>query len=473
MENKKKPQLGIMKFTPGKPMEFSSVTDAQPSISEENKSLMNIVGESIKAYLDNVKKLLDSKYSNIKDYVPNHLREPGQVICCCCPNGIVIRYDVKTDKKPIFGVAWLDGNLEEIVPKISESVIFCHENKNFKSLIPDKGIEITLFTYNPINAEQKVLIRFKFGYDVVIERKSENTNQLLSKPLCFIGARNSFELMLQGVMGKENQSYDQAMKEGKGFLIRNIMRLPVGWEYIEVFPYSDINLWKPEYTHIWAENDILASVTSMQFRELQFNSLDPNASARAHFAKLLSKYKQLLDSNPEREEILQSYLEENPALLYPSATKVLPKLLIGKNVTDFVLQEATGDYVLVEIEPSTDPLFVKSGDTSSQLNHAQNQIVDWRRYIEDNLHTVQKELNLPGISAMPRGLIVIGRSSSLNEENKRKLISIENASPKTKIMTYDDIFENTKAIIENLLGPLWLGLGNTQVYYLPNIPFAK
>ena len=182
---------------------------------------------------------------------------------------------------------------------------------------------------------------------------------------------------------------------------------------------------------------------------------------------MLKEYKDLLDSNPEREEILQSFLKEHPVLLCPTYTMVRPKLKIGARETDFVFREATGDYILVELERSTKPLFLQKGHTSSQLKHAQNQISDWRRYIEDNLSTVQRELGLQGISSNPKGLIVIGRSESLNEQNKRKLVTLENESPKTKIMTYDDVFVNTKALVENLLGPLWLDAGNTEVYYLP------
>ena len=92
-------------------------------------------------------------------------------------------------------------------------------------------------------------------------------------------------------------------------------------------------------------------------------------------------------------------------------------------------------------------------------------MVDWKRYIEDNLSTVQRELGLTGISSNPKSLIVIGRSNSITPENKRKLITLENESPKTKIMTYDDVLDNVKAVIENLLGPLWDVGGKTEVYF--------
>ena len=61
---------------------------------------------------------------------------------------------------------------------------------------------------------------------------------------------------------------------------------------------------------------------------------------------------------------------------------------------------------------------------------------------------------------------VIGRSQSLTPEDRRKLVTIENESPKTKIMTYDDVLENARAIVENLLRPLWEASIHTRICYL-------
>jgi Domain of unknown function (DUF4263) len=137
-------------------------------------------------------------------------------------------------------------------------------------------------------------------------------------------------------------------------------------------------------------------------------------------------------------------------------------------VTDFVLQEQSGDYLLVEIEAPTRTLFTQDGQPHHELVHAVNQVTDWRRYIEDNLATVQRELGLDGISTSPNALVVIGRSADLRPEDQRKLVTMNNESPKTRILTYDDLFANAGAVASNLLGPLWDIQGNAQVYYLPS-----
>jgi hypothetical protein len=143
------------------------------------------------------------------------------------------------------------------------------------------------------------------------------------------------------------------------------------------------------------------------------------------------------------------------------------KLSLGSRDTDFVFREPTDDYLLVEIEKSIDPLFTSSGEIHHKLKHAQSQVLDWHRYLEDNLKYAQQELGLARISANPKFLIVIGRSQMLNEKNRRMLTTIHNQSPKLTIMTYDDVMSNARAVMENLVGPIWETYGATRVYHVP------
>ncbi len=460
---------GLIQFSPGQPMQFQPEEDELGvSLSKDQQTWLDAIGTSVRAYINAARKLLDDKYAHIKDQAPPHLAKSSSVLAVHCEDGIIIRYDVEKSEKeieqrPPLAVGFSSETLSQLVPKISESVVYCYPSKDFKSVVPQNGPEIILTKTSASTGKQDIILRARIGFNVVIQSPSVPLPKSPAKPQPIVSVRNSFEFNLVGEM----LSGEYGTEQGRSFLIRNRLRLPVGWECIEVFSATDISQWKIEYAGVWAENDLLASVVADQFREQQFRNLDPKAAARAEFTKLLTEYKQLLDSDPEREEILQSFLKEHPLLLCPTQIRIKPKLPIGKKVTDFVFQEANGDYLLVELEPSTDPLFIKSGDTSAQLNHARNQIVDWRRYIEDNLHTVQRELDLPGISANPRGLVVIGRAHTLSPDNRRKLVSIENDSPRTKIITYDDVFNNTKAMVDNLLGPLWFGVGTTEVYYLP------
>ena len=82
------------------------------------------------------------------------------------------------------------------------------------------------------------------------------------------------------------------------------------------------------------------------------------------------------------------------------------------------------------------------------------------------MRTVQHELGLAGISSNPRSLVVIGRSHTLTADNLRKLRAMNHVQPQLRIMTYDELYDNAKAIIENLLGPIWDSFSETQIYYL-------
>lgn len=443
---------GKMQF-PDRDAQFS------PVLSESQKADVHQLWSTVKAYLDAAEMLLQVQYSHIRDYAPAHLSNPGNVLAARCPDGLVIRFDQKSDKRRVAAV-WFSESITQLVPLLSQNLIHCYPDRNFISTIPTTGIEISISKTDPDQKIKQDILSFRIGLDAVMERP-ESLPKPPRKPFCLFSARNSFEFQLEGILSRQ----DTKPEEGQKIIIRNAYRLPVGWECIEVYPLFDLDQWKPEYASIWAEHDILAAVVAHNAREAQFQSLDPNTSARREFASLLKSYKDLLDSNPDHEEILQSFLRDHPALLCPAYIGIWPKLKLGAHVTDFVFREAAGDYILVELEPSTHRLFLKDGHASKELNHAKGQITDWKRYLEDNLHTVQHELGLTGISANPKSLVLIGRSESLTPENRRKLVAMENESPRVKIMTYDDVYDNAKAVIENLLGTIWEVSGNAEIYY--------
>lgn len=450
-----------MELGSGRPMELTKVDNLPLNITEEQQLFGKAVGSTIRPYTEAARELLNGKYSGIIEHAPLHLRQPSMIVVFCCKDGVIIRYDCqKNVDRPRVGIAYIEETLTGFAPKVSESVIHCFSTQADIPSAPENGPEITFTSTSATTGETKKLISFKVNYNIVIE---EPTGDLLpppSKPYCLFSVRNEIEIMT------EMELVDDGSSPGTGnrFLSRTPLRLPVGWQCIEIYPITDVSFWNPEFAYVWAENDILASVVAANQREAKFTTLDPNAAVRKQLSDLLDKYKSLLDSKPQKEEILQEFLKQHPELLCPAKITMWPKLDIGPCETDFVFKEASGDYLLVELEKSIDPLFTKSGDRSNELKHAQDQVTNWKRYIADNLSTVRRELKLTNISSNPRSLIVIGRSEVLSNENRQHLQTLENDSPKNKIMTYDDLYESTKAIIENLFGRLWIGEGNTQIY---------
>lgn len=457
----KKFKKGIIKFIEDNPLEIShDAENENGEPNEEQKIIILQVVKTMKAYINAAENLLNDKYAHVKDLTPTYLVEPGKILVACCSEGVVIRYEHKSDKAQFIG-GWFSGNLPQVASQLSQGLIQCYRDRNFNSTISTTGLGMTLFTENSSLGNREDVLNIKVGFDAVIEQP-EQLPLPPQKPFRLLSVRNSLELGLMGELVP-----DEAREvRGKQFLTRTQIRLPVGWECIEIFPFFDIDLWKPEYAPIWAEIDILASFATRRIVEDRYQSLDPMASARNQYWELLQSFKDLLDSDPEREEILQVFLNDHPELLVPTYSRVFPKLRLGDHVTDFVFQKATGDYLLVEIERSTYQLFRNDGQQKAELTHAIDQLNDWKRYIEDNLRTVEHELDLEGISSNPEGIVVIGRSQALTSENKRKLTTMGNQNPKLKILTYDDVYENAKALVENLFGPIWNVPGGTQIYYL-------
>jgi hypothetical protein len=237
----------------------------------------------------------------------------------------------------------------------------------------------------------------------------------------------------------------------------------VGWQAIEIYPPLGDDYWKPEFAATWAERDILAIAAQRNLQEIQLNALDPRAETRRQYATLLAEFGRLLQGP---EEPVHQFLRQHPEIISPTSDSHWSKLPFGtKKECDFVFREPHNDYQLVEIEKPDKQMFRRDGQQHENLTHAINQTADWVRYIEDNKRTVEHELGLTGISTSPRRLVVIGRTKSLTEENRRKLSTLQNDQPKLRILTYDDLLEQAKNNLEHILGPLSLTGENVKLYF--------
>jgi hypothetical protein len=59
-------------------------------------------------------------------------------------------------------------------------------------------------------------------------------------------------------------------------------------------------------------------------------------------------------------------------------------------------------------------------------------------------------------------VIVIGRSASLTEQDRRKLTTLQGATPRLRILTYDDLLVAATHSIVNLLGRSWTQMGRPR-----------
>ena len=454
------PRKGKIILAGANPMEFVLSDEVEVcERSPEQRDELRAISETIKAYVKAAEGLLGGKYKHLAALSPAYLSSPGNVLVAVCTNGLVIRYEKKLGERRI-AVAVPDCDLAQASLMLSQNLVRVLPDMSAREPNDALGVELKLSVGNPATGATKDIVAVRVWFDVVNTRPT-HLSPPPQKPYCLLSVQNQLALELHG----ETLPVSEGAGSGQPFIARSVFRLMAGWECIEVYPHFDPAQWKPEYAHTWAENDILASALVNQLLESHYRSLDPRAEARKQYAMLLNDFKALLDSYPEREQNLQAFLQANPALLCPAHTRMWPKLPLGARVTDFVFRDATNEYLLVELERSTLQLFRRDGHATSELTRAQGQIVDWKRYLEDNLATVQRELWLTGISTNPQSLIVLGRAHSLDAQKRRKLVAMMNESPKVRILTYDDVYDNAKAIIENLLGPIWDTGGKTQMYF--------
>jgi len=240
-----------------------------------------------------------------------------------------------------------------------------------------------------------------------------------------------------------------------------LITLPVGWRTIEVYPPLGDEYWRPEYAPLWAEMDILASIAQGNLRDTGFKALDPRVETRKRYAALLAEFEALLEG---LEEPVHQFLKLHPELLNQTVERYWSKFPFGDRVSDFVFREPPGEYELVEIEAPIRELFRKDGQQRQELTHAIHQTEDWIQYIADNKKKVEED-GLVGISTSARTLVVIGRSASLTDANRRKLVTLQERQPRLRIFTYDDVLVRACANLERLLGPMGFTGHNIEVYF--------
>jgi hypothetical protein len=62
-------------------------------------------------------------------------------------------------------------------------------------------------------------------------------------------------------------------------------------------------------------------------------------------------------------------------------------------------------------------------------------------------------------------MVVIGRSASLTEDNRRTLTVMQGQQPRLTIMTYDDVIDRARVQLERLFGPLSIKTKNLDMFY--------
>lgn len=134
----------LFTFAGDSPAQLSSQPDLDlPEVTEEQEAIVRQVCETVQAYLDAVQTLAEGKYSHLAQHVPAYLKAPGTVIVACCEDGVVIRFERRTDRRKILGGWWSDG-IARVAAKLSQNYLHCHWMLDYQSEIPNSGVKIEL-----------------------------------------------------------------------------------------------------------------------------------------------------------------------------------------------------------------------------------------------------------------------------------------------------------------------------------------
>ena len=167
---------------------------------------------------------------------------------------------------------------------------------------------------------------------------------------------------------------------------------------------------------------------------------------------VLNEFETLLDkTNVHEKKDIHPFIYEHSFILHPNPEEVFSEVQIGLGTEyqlDFLVREADGKYIIVEIENPRHRIFNKDGYFSSAVNHGLSQIEDWQEWIENNLSTVQKRF---AEMSSPRGILIIGRSKYFTEEESRRLARRNiNSRGRLEILTYDHLIANARAFISSI-----------------------
>jgi hypothetical protein len=158
----------------------------------------------------------------------------------------------------------------------------------------------------------------------------------------------------------------------------------------------------------------------------------------------------LLHADPDEAQ-LHRFLKQHALAIDAYGTSLRSELWLRKQYrVDLVLRtsESTRRLVLIELERAGARLLTRAHRPTAKLTHATQQVEDWLRWWDENPQLIPSPFEG---SVRPDGWVIMGRSLSLNQEDRRRLASL-NANRRVKVLTYDDLLDQLQALIEGLDG---------------------
>ena len=108
----------VIRIAPGaRPAEILDVIEEMPLPPGPAKETVQAVCETVSAYLHAAQRLLQGKYSYLRDLAPRHLWEPSRALVACCPDGVIVRYERRPEGRETLGM-WIEESLTRLAPSL-------------------------------------------------------------------------------------------------------------------------------------------------------------------------------------------------------------------------------------------------------------------------------------------------------------------------------------------------------------------
>lgn len=149
--------------------------------------------------------------------------------------------------------------------------------------------------------------------------------------------------------------------------------------------------------------------------------------------------------NSKKEKELQAFLEKKPWLLGLEYENAKPQKIAPGQRYDFYVEKYDGYADIIELKKANEDIFSKDGKITSVFSNAIQQMIG---YIDDALYygnnkRLSKNLNFNFLK--PKGILIMGRN-----QDTEKLRNLKYYFHNIEILTYDDVLERGKNILNHL-----------------------
>ena len=226
---------------------------------------------------------------------------------------------------------------------------------------------------------------------------------------------------------------------------------PVGETYIERFSLNEfkVDLKCTDYMTLLLENMDLLSEKSIESFKNEFLEAQELKNRSDELKIEIEKLKSMVNNPNSKEKDFQNFFEYNYWMFGVDYIGMTPTKKISENdIPDFLLERYDKFHDILDLKLPIPSLFKTVGNKlhpRQKLYDGCSQIEQYIGYSNENVKQIKNEINEK--IYRPRGILVIGRTNSHEEERLRQF---NDDNRKVEIMTYDDIINKATNILNTM-----------------------